>query len=80
MNIQNGDTIACWDIFDSDTGALLERSRMKPGKPEPVLGEMVMDTGGWEKAEIISYQFNGLSGNLIKYEVYVRKIAGKRYP
>ena len=53
---------------------MLERSRMKAGKPEPTLGEIVMDVSDWGKAEIISYQFNGLFGNLLKYDVYVRRV------
>jgi hypothetical protein len=78
MNAQNEDAIACWDLFDSDTGVMLERSRMKTGKPDPVLGEVVRDIGDWDKAEVVSYQFNGLSGSLLKYDVYVRKITGKK--
>jgi len=62
--------VAYWDIYESDTGLLLE-TRLIERDPMPGIGQLLIGIPRKHQGIVRDFRFNGSRNNLPSYNVYV---------
>ena len=63
--------VAYWNIYDSETGSLIEKEKAIIRNTMPSTGGLIIGIPGKFKAIVRNFKFNGTKDNLPCYDVYV---------
>jgi hypothetical protein len=63
--------VAYWNIFDSQTGSLLEKEKTIERRAMPSIGGLMIGVPGRLNAIVQSIKFSGTKDRLPRYDVYV---------
>jgi hypothetical protein len=69
--LQRHSVTAYWDVYDRQTGQLLEAERLVKDRTWPAIGEFVVGIPGKPNAIVRDVNLKGMKGSLPHYEVYV---------
>jgi hypothetical protein len=64
-------TVAYWNLYDSDTKALIEKEKAMTHDPMPTAGVLIIGIPGKHHAIVRHFQFKGIKDNLPCYDVYI---------
>lgn len=63
--------IAYWNIYDSETGSLIEKEKAITHDAMPSAGGLIIGIPGKFNAIVRNFRFNGIKDGLPCYDVYV---------
>jgi hypothetical protein len=63
--------VAYWNVYDSGTGAALEKEKVIDRNPMPSAGGLIIGITGKPNAIVRDFKFSGTKDGLPCYDVYV---------
>jgi hypothetical protein len=69
--MQKKPVVAYWNIYDTDTGSVLEKEKAIMHDPMPSSGGLIIGIPGKYNAIVRNFKFSGTKDNLPCYDVYV---------
>ena len=69
--METNKTVAYWNIYDSESGALLQKEKEIARTAMPSEGALLIGIPGKFNAVVRNFKFKGIKGNLPCYDVYV---------
>jgi len=64
-------TVAYWNIYDSETGSVIEKEKAMTHDAMPIAGVLIIGMPGKFHAIVRDFKFKGIKEKLPCYDVYV---------
>jgi hypothetical protein len=69
--MEKNKVVAYWNIYDSETGSVIEKEKAIMHDAMPSIGGLIIGIPGKFNAIVRNFRFNGIKDNLPCYDVYV---------